>query len=154
MAGIAFWPELYWCEVCKKRLAVIFFNIVNLFLSSPVKKLHRFFKDGVIYTFGSIFSLVGMACRPLRFQVAVFLFNGLECLEILKRLLFAVAPYNLNPFRAFYILHAFYEVARHIRPSIQHVLIDGVEDGLGHKLAGAPLLFQAIFLFLFYNRIG
>src|SRR3972149_1512481 len=153
MAGIALWPKLYGYDVCKEMLAVSFFNIVNPFQPSFVEKLKRFLESGIVNALRNIFLFVGMACCPLRLQVAIFLFNSLKGFEVLECLLYAVAPYDLHPLCAFYILHAFYEIAGHVSPFIQHVLVYGVEDGLGHKLAGLSPLFKEAFLFLIYDFI-
>src|SRR3989337_3907656 len=154
MAGIALGPKLYGYDVCKEMLAINFFNIGNPFKPSFVEKSQRLFESGIVNALRNIFLCGGMACCPLRLQVAVFLFNSLKGFEVLECLLYAVAPYDLHPLCAFYILHAFYEIAGHVSPFIQHVLVYGVEDGLGHKFAGLSPFSHKAFPFLVYNFIN
>src|SRR4030067_2574398 len=97
MGVIALGPELYGYDVCKERFAVSFFNIGNPFQPSFVEKSQRLLEPGIVNALRNIFLFVGMACCPLRLQVAAFLFNSLKGLEVLECLLYTVAPYDLHP---------------------------------------------------------
>src|SRR3989344_5456390 len=154
MAGITPGLKLYWHEVCEQAFAAIFFNVEDTLPPSFVEKPQRLLESRIVNALGNIFLLVGMVFCPLRFQFPVFLLNRLECLEVLKRLLYAAVSYNLHPFRAFYILHAFYEVAGHVSPFIQHILVYCMKEGLGHKLAGLSPFSHKVFPFLVYNFIN
>src|SRR3989344_1104144 len=107
MAGIALGPKLYGYDVCKEMLAISFFNIGNPFNPSFVEKSQRLFESGIVNALRNIFLFVGMACCPLRLQVAIFLFNSLKGFEDLECVLYGAAPYFTHPPRSFYILHAF-----------------------------------------------
>src|SRR3989304_4827713 len=92
MAGIALGPKLYGYDVCKEMLAINFFNIGNPFKPSFVEKSQRFLESGIVNALRNILLFVGMACCPLRLQVAIFLFNSLKGFEVLQCLLYAFAP--------------------------------------------------------------
>ena len=75
-----------------------------------------------------------------------------ESLVVLEGLLNAVRPYELDPLDALYGLKALDEKARHIGALVEHVLVDGMKDGLGHELAGLQALAQKALLLLLYDK--